>query len=205
MGKTVRQLGELIQILVENGVINSNTNLTSDDYVHLVFSARDYLLYQRKLNNLTLTNSQVVQVPKDYAIKDNKIVFEDNFNVQGIDGGVLLDAGGHEMDDMIMPLSHSSSTLVSNSIFSYYLINQDFITFKNLPSNAKKMRLFTIAGSSEDDIVSEDMAFMIIQQVMKLGQMSETAKIDTSQDGNNQDDALRAQVRQLINTPNQVV
>lgn len=204
MGKTVRQLGELIQILVENGVINSNTNLTSDDYVHLVFSARDYLLYQRKINNLTLTNSQVVQVPKAIKIINGRATFEENFNVQGIDGAVLLDKGGHKMNEAIYPLSQSAEQLVDN-IFPYYLLSQSYTEFKNLPHGADKIQFYTVAGSSEDDIISEDMAFMIIQQVMKLGQMSETAKVDTSHDGNNQDDALRAQVRQLINTPNTVV
>lgn len=201
MGKTIGQLGELIQRLVENGVINSNTNLTSQDYTDLVFSARDYILYQRKVGNLTLTNSQVVQVPKEYDIKNGKAILEENFNIQGIDGAVLIDLSGYEMEDMIMPLSPSASHLISNSIFTYYLPNQSFIEFKNLPKNAKKIKLFTIAGSSEDDIVSEDIAFLIIQQVMKIGQLSEASKLDSSADGNNNEDAIKNQIRQLINQP----
>lgn len=205
MGKSVEQLGELIQRLVENGVIRSDSNLTIDDYTDLVMSARDYLLYQRKVNNMELVNGQVVSVPKDYKIVSGKVTLEEGFCVQGIDGAVLLDGGDNEMCDLITPIAPSASALICDSIFTYYMPNTDYITFKNLPRNAKKIRLFTIAGSSKDDVVSEDIAFMIIQQVFKLGQASDAQKVDTSSDGNNLSDEMKNQIRQLINQPNQIV
>lgn len=204
MGKTVEQLGELIQRLVENGVIRSDTKLDRDDYTHLVFSARDYLLYQRKVNNLTLTNSQVVAEPKDYKIDNGKAYWEEGFCIQGIDSAVLLNSGDEEMDDLLLPMAASGKRLVADSIFSYYLINTKYAEFINLPRNSKKIRVYSIAGSSPDDVVSEDIAFMIIQQVMKLGQMSDTAKTDTSADGNNFSDDMKNQIRQLINQPNTI-
>lgn len=204
MGKTIAQLGELIQRLVENGVIRSDTNLNVDDYSDLVLAARDYLLYQRKVNNLNLVNGQVVSKPKDYPIKDGKVMWEDGFCVQGIDGAVLLDAGGNEMPDLINPISPSTSALIYDSIFSYYIPNTEYCSFKNLPRKAKKLRVFSVAGSSVDDVVSEDLAFMIIQQVFKLGQASDAKKTDSSADGNNWTDDMKAQVRQLINQPNAI-
>ncbi len=204
MGKTIAQLGELIQRLVENGVIRSDTNLNVDDYSDLVLAARDYLLYQRKVNNMDLVNGQVVSAPKDYPIKDGKVTWEKGFCVQGIDGAILLNSGGEEMCDLINPIAPSASALICDSIFSYYIPNTEYCTFKNLPRKAKKLRIFTIAGSSVDDVVSEDLAFMIIQQVFKLGQASDAQKTDSSADGNNLTDDMKAQIRQLINQPNAI-
>lgn len=204
MGKSVEQLGELIQRLVENGIIVGDPNLTVDDYTHLVFSARDYLLYQRKATGMELTNSHVMNEPKDYKILAGKVVLEKGFCVQGIDGVVLLDAGENELPDLIMPMSPSGISLIANSIFCYYLPNTTYISFKNIPSGAKKLRIYTIAGSSPDDIVSEDLAWMIIQQIFKLGQLAKATKADTSADGNNTDDGLKEQIRQLMNTQNNV-
>lgn len=204
MGKTVAQLGELIQRLVENGIIRSDTNLNVDDYSDLVLAARDYLLYQRKVNNLGLVNSQVVSKPKDYPIKDGKVIWESGFCIQGIDGAILLNAGGEEMCDLINPISPSSSALICDSIFSYYIPNTEYCSFKNLPRKAKQLRVFSIAGSSMDDVVSEDLAFMIIQQVFKLGQSSDAQKTDSSADGNNLTDDIKSQIRQLINQPNAI-
>lgn len=204
MGKTVEQLGELIQRLVENGVVRSDTKLDIDDYTHLVFSARDYLLYQRKIGGMTVTNSQVMSAPKIYAIKNSKVELEEGFCVQGIDGAILLDASEGEIDELLVPASPSKKLLLSKTLFTYYLPNTDYIEFVNLPKNARKLKLFTIAGSSAQDVVSEDIAFMIIQQVMKLGQMSEQVRTDTSADGNNFDDYLKNQIRQFMNAPNNI-
>jgi len=206
MSKTVAQLGWLIQRLVEGGVIRTDTKLDEEDYTDLVFAARDYLLYQRKISGFNLINGQTISPPKDYIIDvDKKVELEKGFSVQGIDGAVLIDGSGNEMSDLLMPMSPSSSALISDSIFTYYLPNTKYITFKNLPTNAKKLRVFRIAGSSPDDIVSDDITFMIIQQIFKLGMDSEKGVADTSADGNTLNDYQKSQVRQMLNQPNEIV
>lgn len=79
------------------------------------------------------------------------------------------------------------------------------IEFKNLPFNAKWVRIYNIAGADLNDTVSNDVMWLIIQQAMKLGQLSEEKRKDTSADGAGQDDAIQTQIRLQDNQPNNLV
>lgn len=90
-------------------------------------------------------------------------------------------------------------------MFTYYMPLAGSIEFKNLPFNAKKVRLYSVAGADINDNVSNDIMYLILKEVMKLGQMSEEKRKDTSADGNTTDDILQAQIRTQTNVPDQVV
>lgn len=204
---TVAGTAELVQTLVKNGVIRGRDTIDIAYYESLVIAGRDYVLFtnpkQDNGRNL-FTLMKVSAAPKDYEIKDGMVTWDSGFNIQGINGVATLSKSKQVIGSLMMPLSSGEEYLVSNSFFTYYIPTQAGSTFVNLPKGSKYFRVHSIAGSHLDDEISNDLAFIIIQQVMKLGQMSEEKRKDTSADGNGYDDYLLNQIRQLINAPNNI-
>lgn len=202
---TIIQGAELIQTLVKNGVIRGKDTLSREAYVHLVIVARDYILFQKKQGgDILTTNASVVSQPKEYPIQNNAVILPKGYNIQGITALELLTKGGNYLEHSIFPLYAGAKNIVDN-MFTYYMPLAGSIEFKNLPFNAKKVRLYSVAGADINDNVSNDIMYLILKEVMKLGQMSEEKRKDTSADGNTTDDILQAQIRTQTNVPNQVV
>lgn len=201
---TIIQGAELIQQLVKNGVIRGRDTLTREVYVYLVKTARDYILFQKKQTpDILTTNASVVNPPKEYKIQNNMLTLPQGYNIQGITSLELLTNGGDYLS-VPFPLYAGAKNIVDN-MFTYYIPLAGYIEFKNLPYNAKKARIYSVAGSDINDNVSDDIMFLILKEVMKLAGISEEKRKDTSADGNTTDDILQAQIRTQTNVPNQVV
>ena len=201
---TIAQGGEFIQRLVKNGVIRGRDTLRKEDYQNLVILARDYILFQKKQGgDLLSSNYSVVSAPKDFPISNHEVLLPNGYNIQGIQNLQLLTKGGQLLETSIFPMPAGLGNIVDN-MFTYYEPMATQIRFKNLPFNAKKVRVYSIAGSDANDTVSNDIMFLIIKETMKLGQLSEEKRKDTSADGNTQDDAIQEQIRQQANNPNQI-
>lgn len=202
---TIAQGGEFLQRLVKDGVIRGRDTLKKDDYMHLVMLARDYILFQKKQagDNFS-TNSSVTSIPKVFKIQNGKVVLPQGYNVQGIKTFELLSSGEDYLEYSLFPLDAGAKNMVDN-IFIYYIPLAGQVEFKNLPFNAKKVRIYSIAGSDINDTVSNDIMFLILKEVIKIGQLAEQSRKDTSADGNTTDDILQAQIRTQTNVPNQIV
>jgi len=202
---TIAQGGEFIQRLVKNGVVRGRDTLTKYDYMHLVTLARDYILFQKKQGgNSFSTNSSVTAIPKVFKIQNGQVVLPQGYNVQGIKTFELLTASEGNLGVSIFPLDAGAKNLVDD-IFVYYIPLAGQIEFKNLPFNAKKIRIYSIAGADLNDTVSNDIMFMIVKEVMKLGGLSEQIRKDTSADGGRTDDMIKAQIESQTNTPNYTI
>ena len=206
---TLNQIAELIQRLVKNGVVRGRDTLEVEDYLDTAILARDYVLFEaRKGNQMLYMDMGLVNTEHIFTIKNGAVSFSEvrGYNPQGISGSVeLLDNSGENMGILLLPIASSTGMLVSDSVFSYSMISQSGITFKNIPKEAKKAKVYNVCGSSPDDEVNNAIAFMILQQIMKLGQLSEAQPKHTSADGNGFNTMLQEQIRQLTNTPNQIL
>jgi len=147
---------------------------------------------------------EVTNVEHILPIKNKRVIFPKGYNPQGISGAELLDSSEYPIDD-IFPIPKNASPLINNSVFTYYKIGQKDIEFKNLPNGAKFLKVWNVCGTSEDDEVSNAVAWLIFQQIMKIGQSSEQIMKDTSADGSGMTDLQRNQIKQLINTPNAIL
>jgi hypothetical protein len=202
---TVIQGAELIQTLVKNGVIRGKDTLSRQAYVQLAIVARDYIIFQKKQGgDILTTNASVVSQPSEYVIQNNQVILPQGYNVQGITALELLTKGGGYLEHSVFPLYAGAKNIVDN-MFTYYIPLAGSIEFKNLPFNAKRIKLYSVAGSDLNDNISNDIMYLILKEVMSLGQMSEEKRKDTSADGNTTDDILQAQIRTQTNVPNQVV
>lgn len=203
---TIGAIAELIQQLVKNGVVRGRDTLDIAYYESLVITARDYLLFSNTRDKVAemFTRFKVSAPPQDYEIKGGVVELEEGFNIQGINGVAGLSKSKEVVCKLMMPISSGEQYLVCDTMFTYYIPTQSQITFVNLPQKAKYLRVHSIAGSRLTDEVSNDLAFVIIQQVFKLGQMSEEKRKDTSADGNGFDDYLQNQIRQFSNSPNNI-
>jgi len=153
---TIIQGAELIQQLVKNGVIRGKDTLTREVYVYLVTTARDYILFQKKQGgDILTTNASVVTQPKEYQIQNNTVILPKGYNIQGITSLELLTKGGNYLDHSIFPLYAGAKNIVDN-MFTYYIPLAGSIEFKNLPFNAGKVRIYSVAGSDINDNVSND-------------------------------------------------
>lgn len=202
---TIFQIGELLQNFVKNGVVRGRDTLSREDYMDLVIIARDHILFGlTKGGQLVNSDIQISAQERDLPIDNGAVALPSKFNIQGITGMKFLTKADEEIDDMIIPVDAGESNSIVDRLFTYALLTQNSIKFRNKPQNAKKIRLWSMAGSSPDDEVSGDVAFLIFKEVMKLGQMSEEKRKDTSADGNRFDDYLANQIRQFQNAPNNI-
>lgn len=200
---TIIQGAELVQQMVKNGVIRGRDTLTREVYVYLVKTARDYILFQKKQTpDILTTNASVVNPPKDYDIQNNMVKLSEGYNIQGITSLELRTKGGEYLS-VPFPLYAGAKNIVDN-MFTYYIPLAGYIEFKNLPFNAKKARIYSVAGSDINDNISDDIMYMILKELMKLAGLSEEKRKDTSADGNTSDDMLQAAIRNQTNVPNQI-
>jgi hypothetical protein len=204
---TVGDIAELVQQLVKGGVVRGRDTLDIAYYENLVISARDFLLFSqtRDKNSELFSRIKVTSTPKDYEIKDGVVELEAGYNIQGLNGVAGLSKSKQVICSLMMPLSSGEEYLVCNNFFTYYIPTQSRITFVNKPNDVKYLRVHSIAGSNLDDEISNDLSFLIIQQVMKLGQMSEEKRKDDSADGNGFDDYMKGMIKSYINNPEKIV
>lgn len=201
---TIAQGGEFIQRLVKNGIVRGRDTLTKQDYQNLVMLACDYILFQKKgIGDLMTSNASVVNIPKVHNIQDSLVTLPKEFNVQGIVQFELLTRAQEKLDIAIFPLNASAKNM-ADQMFTWYIPLAGQIEFLNLPFNAKKVRIYAIAGSDINDNITNDIMYLIIDRALKIGQLSEQKRKDTSADGNTQDDGLENQIRQLINQTNAI-
>jgi hypothetical protein len=202
---TTAQIAEQLQRLVKNGVIRGRDTLDADDYMQLAILARDYVLFElKKGNDMAYMDLEVTNVEHILPIKNQKVEFPSGYNAQGISGAELLDSSEEPVGD-IFPIPKGASPLIRNTVFSYYQIGQTGITFRNIPNTAKFLKIYNVCGASPDDEVSNAVAWLIFQQIYKLGTQSEQIQKDTSADGSGMSDAMREQIKQMINTPNSII
>ena len=204
---TTAQIAEQLQRFVKNGIIRGRDTLDDDDYMQLTILARDYVLFELKRgNDMAYMDLEVTNVEHILPIKNQRVIFPKGYNAQGISGAELLDSSECPTDD-IFPIPKNASPLINNSLFTYYKIGQSDIEFKNLPSNAKFLKLWNVCGTDIDDEISNSVAWLIFQQIMKIGQSSEQLMKDkdTSADGSGMSDMVREQIKQLINHNNGVI
>jgi hypothetical protein len=203
---TIAQIGELLQRFVKNGTVRGRDTMTKQDYANLAILARDYILFAKKSgdNNMFFKIADVEAEPKDIEIKSDTVILPIGFNIQGITNVALLDKSETEMPDMVIRVSGGESVNITDKIFIYFILMQKKGTFKNRNGKGYKLRLYTIAGSDPGDQVSNDVAFIIFKECMKIGQMSEEKRKDTSADGNTFDDYLKNQIKQFINAPDNI-
>lgn len=203
---TIGQIGELLQRFVKNGVVRGADTLSKEDYMDLAVLARDYILFElRKGGSLNGHDTQVSTDPKFYPIKNKFVALPYAFAIQGIKGIFLANVDKEEIDDMVLMVDAGEKMSISDQIFTYAFVTQNSITLKNIPDSAKYVKLYNIAGSDPEDDLPSDIAFMIFKECMKLGQLSEEKRKDTSADRNNFDDYLQNQIKQFINAPNKIV
>jgi hypothetical protein len=203
---TIAQIGELLQRFVKNGVVRGQDTLEAEDYQDLAILARDYVIFEMRRGGASISSdTQVSTDPKYFEIKTKQVVLPKGYSVQGIRGMLFASSNKEEMDDAILPVDGGEKMSISDDIFTYAFITQNLITFRNLPQGAKYLVLYNIAGSSPDDDLPSDVAFLIFKECMKLGQISEEKRKDTSADRNNFDDYLQNQIKQFINAPNKIV
>lgn len=203
---TLYQIAELIQRLVKNGVVRGRDTLEVEDYLDTAILARDYILFEaRKGNQMLYMDMGVVNTEHIFPIQYGIVALPTAYNTQGISGVQLIDNSGEDMGVLLIPSATSASLLVSDSVFSYYFISQNTIKFKNIPQEAKQLKIYNICGSSPDDEINNAIAFMILQQIMKLGQLSEAQPKHTSADGNGFNTMLQEQIRQISDKPNQIL
>lgn len=202
----IKGIAELCQSLVRGGVIRGREAMDISYYEHLVMSARDYFIFEKKKGvNPLFLNLEVTSSITDIDIKGGVAELPENYNTQGISGAVALSKSDEVNCDMLIPISGGGQYLVCDSVFSYYIIEKNRITFKNLPKGSAKLRLHSIAGSDINSEVSNELAFLIIKEVFKLGQASNEKRPDTSADGNPNDDYIANQIRQFVNAPDKIV
>lgn len=202
---TIRQIGELLQRFVKNGVVRGNDTLTIRDYQNIAILARDYILFDKK----RATNSMVflqmdVSKENQYKIVGEYAELPSGFNVQGISSVTLMTEAKNPLDATLLPVSGAQMNIVTDGLFSYYAPLSNKLKFKNIPQNAYYANVVSLAGTDPDDEVTNDVAFIIFKECMKLGQMSEEKRKDTTADGNKFDDYLQNQIRQFINAPNNI-
>jgi len=203
---TIGQIGELLQRFVKNGVVRGADTLTKEDYMDLAVLARDYILFElRKGGSLNGYDTQVSTDPKFYPIKSKFVALPAGFAIQGLKGIFLANADKDELDDMVFLVDAGERMSISDELFTYAFITQNSITLKNIPNQAKYVKLYNIAGSDPEDDLPSDISFMIFKECMKLGQLSEEKRKDTSADRNTFDDYLQNQIKQFINAPNKIV
>lgn len=203
---TLNQIAELIQRLVKNGVVRGRDTLEVEDYLDTAILARDYILFEaRKGNQMLYMDMGVVNTEHIFPIQNGVVTFTKGYNPQGISGVELLDNSGEDMGILLLPMASSASILVSESLFSYYFISQSGIKFKGIPKEAKHLKAYNVCGASPDDEVNNAIAFMILQQIMKLGQLSEAQPKHTSADGNGFNTMLQEQIRQISDKPNHIL
>ncbi len=201
----IKQIAELCQKLVSGGVVRGDYPMDISYYEHLVMAARDYFSCEKKKGtNPLFLNLEVTSSSNDIDIIAGVAILPEGYNTQGVSGAATLSKSGEINCDMLIPISGGGQYLVCDSVFSYYIIEKDRITFKNLPKNSSKLRLHSIAGSHIEDEVSNDLAYLIIKEVFKLGQASNEKRPDTSSDSNPNDDYIANQIRQFINAPDKI-
>lgn len=202
---TIAQGGEFIQRLVKNGFVRGRQTLTKQDYMNFVILARDYFLFQKKQGGYSFsTNSSVTSIPKIYKIQNGQVILPQGYNVQGIKTFELLSASEQRLGHSIFPLDAGARNLVDD-IFTYYVPMAGLIEFKNLPFNAKKVRIYSLAGADINDTVSNDLMFLIVKEVFKIAGLSEQVRKDTSADGGGTDDMIKAQIEAQTNVPNYTI
>lgn len=196
---TLEQIAELLDRFVKDGVIRGRETIDKRDFLDLGIIARDYILFELKKGNEALyLELQVVNTEHILPIEGGKVTFPHGYNPQGISGiAELLDNSKNPIDTLLIPMAQGSEPLVSSSVFSHYFIGQKIVTFRNIPKNAKFLKLNNICGTDPNDELNNAIAFLIFKEVMKLGQLSEATKnFDTSADGNPFNDMVKAQLQQ---------
>lgn len=202
---TIRQIGELLQRFVKNGVVRGNDTLTIRDYQNIAILARDYILFDKKRATSSMVFLQMdVSKENQYKILGEYAELPSGFNVQGISSVTLMTEAKKPLDATLLPVSGAQFNIVTDGLFSYYAPLHNKLKFKNIPPNAYYANVVSLAGTDPDDEITNDIAFAIFKECMKLGQMSEEKRKDTSADGNKFDDYLQNQIRQFINSPNNV-
>ena len=195
---TIGQGGEFLQRLVKNGVIRGRDTLNKKDYQHLVMLARDYILFQKSnIGELLSTNYSVVSKPKVYDIQSGFVTLPTSLNIQGVVRLQLLTKGEEVIGKTIFPLYAGSNAM--DDIFTYSQLIAGGIILLNIPYNAKKVKVYNIAGADENDTVSNDIIYLILKEAMKIGEISEQKRKDTSADGNTADDLLKAEIEKNTN------
>ena len=195
---TLEQIAELLDRFAKDGVIRGRETLDKRDFLDLGIIARDYILFELKKGNEALyLELQVVNTEHILPIEGGKVTFPEGYNPQGISGAELLDNSQNSIDTLLLPMAQGSQQLVSSSVFSYYFIGQKIVTFRNVPKNAKFLKVYNVCGTDPNDELNNAIAFLIFKEVMKLGQLSEATKnFDTSADGNPFNDMVKAQLQQ---------
>ena len=195
---TLEQIAELLDRFVKDGVIRGRETIDKRDFLDLGIIARDYILFELKKGNEALyLELQVVNTEHILPIEGGKVTFPHGYNPQGISGAELLDNSENPIDTLLLPMAQGSQQLVSSSVFSYYFIGQKIVTFRNVPKNAKFLKVYNVCGTDPNDELNNAIAFLIFKEVMKLGQLSEATKnFDTSADGNPFNDMVKAQLQQ---------
>jgi hypothetical protein len=148
---------------------------------------------------------RVTSPPRDYEVKDGRVELPKGFNVQGINGVAGLNAHKQVVSSFMMPISSGEQYLVTDSFFTYYVPSQCDITFVNLKSYVKYLRIHSIAGSHVDDDISNDVVYLIIKEAVSMLLPTEEVRPDTSADNNAMDDYIKNQIKQFINAPNNAI
>ena len=202
----IKQVAELGQKFASGGVVRGDYPIELPYYESLACAIRDNFIFEKKkgIGSLFL-NIEVTSSVNDIDIKGGIAMLPKGYNTQGISGAVTLSKSGEVNCDMLIPISGGGQYLVCDSVFTYYIIEKDKITFKNLPKNSSKLRLHSIAGSDIEDEVSNELAYLIIREMFKLGRESGERRPDTSSDGNPNDDYMANQIRQFVNAPDKIV
>ncbi len=196
------QLAKLTLELHKEGVIRTDYGLEIEHVTAIILLARGYLIEQKKINKTAY--SQVAPASTTIDIVGSKAMFPIGFDSSTVNGILLVNTNDDIMCDNVSMLNQQQKNLVCDSIYIYYIVTQKGIEFINLPMDATKVNVLQSSSSTEDDEVSLDIAYLIMQETFKLLRVAETDKKDSSINMNSTSDLVKEQLRSLQNNPNNI-
>ena len=189
---TLKGLAELALNLIKGGFPANDELLETEDIEQYLRLSHAYISFangnkgiEHKSNPIELKSNKA-KVPKPYNVDDIR-----NIRFAGKNGQVL--------DNLI--INTKPSTLQSgSSIFSKAVLNGNGeVDFSNIPSGATKV-VFTYKYNKEENIeISDEIAYLILQDSFRLSQLDDKAKRDSTVNRSEMQDFVREQIKQYNN------
>lgn len=199
---TIRDLGAFALELYKSGRIEGDYKLSEEHFSHLILLSYNNIIEQKKINRLPM--SQSMAEPKEFEIDDAKVILPKDFTSSTIKNILLIDKKGDIMCDFVSPIQSNQINLVCDSFSTYSYVTQNEIGFLNLPTDARKALVYIGGGSSIDDEISMDVAFMALNESFKLVTMATPNRNDAANNMNGQEDYIREQLQKMENNPNNI-
>jgi hypothetical protein len=195
---TFRQIGEMILKFSSNGDIRGSNNMNGIDYANYAILASDSLISRGKVQQSMIS----VNSPKpiDIDIVNDTFILPKSINVTNIDAIKIIDEKGNPICDTISKINPIQSSNVCNMPFKYFYVSGNEGTLINKPNNAKMVRVFQYSGSTLDSEVSNEIAYMIVVDAIKLARALDQKDLtDTTIDGASIKDLVQQQLKQTNN------